>query len=132
MIFDGLSDSLDTKELESYFRNFFEIYENKPKTMPALKELYELAYRQWDTYEPVSSCIAEKAEKYLMSAIQINSYDIMDIILSITENLSLKDIFSYIISKKEDIRNPSVKVLIEEAENDYSDTIGNPFDCIAE
>lgn len=132
MIFDGLSDSLDTKELESYFEKFFEMYENKPKNMPALKELYELAYRQWDTYEPVSSCIAEKAEIYLMSAIQINSYDIMDIILSITENLSLKDIFSYIISKKEDIRNPSVKVLIEEAENDYSDTIGNPFDCIAE
>ncbi len=132
MIFDGLSDSLDTKELESYFRNFFEIYENKPKTMPALKELYELAYRQWDTYEPVSSCIAEKAEKYLMSAIQINSYDIMDIILSIIENLSLKNTFGYIVSKKDDIHNPSVKMLVEEAENDYSNTISDPFDCITD
>jgi len=132
LIFDGLSDSLDTKELESYFRKFFEIYENKPKTMPALKELYELAYRQWDTYEPVSSCIAEKAEKYLMSAIQINSYDIMDIILSIIENLSLKNTFGYIVSKKDDIHNPSVKMLVEEAENDYSNTISDPFDCITD
>ena len=132
MIFDGLSDSLDAQELESYFRRFFEIYENKPKNMSALKELYELAYRQWDTYEPVSSYIVEKAENYLMSAIQINSYDIMDIILSITENLSLTHIFGYIISKKDDIHNPSVKILVEEAENDYSDTISNPFDCITE
>ena len=132
MIFDGLSDSLDTKELESYFEKFFEMYENKPKNMPALKELYELAYRQWDTYEPVSSCIAEKAEKYLMSAIQINSYDIMDIILSIIENLSLKNTFGYIVSKKDDIHNPSVKMLVEEAENDYSNTISDPFDCITD
>ena len=131
MLFDALSDSLDTRELESYFRKFFEIYENKPKNMSALKDLYELAYRQWDTYEPVSEYISEKTEKYLMSAIQINSYDIMDIILSITENLSLKNIFSYIVSIKDDIHNPSVKILVEEAENDYADIIGNPFDCIS-
>ena len=131
MLFDALSDSLDTRELESYFRKFFEIYENKPKNMSALKDLYELAYRQWDTYEPVSEYISEKTEKYLMSAIQINSYDIMDIILSITENLSLKNIFSYIVSQKDDIHNPSVKILVEEAENDYADIIGNPFDCIS-
>lgn len=130
MIFGGLSDTLDSKELELYFRRFFEIYENKPKNMSALKDLYELAYRQWDTYEPVSDYIAQKTENYLLSAIQINSYDMMDIILSIVENLSLKNIFEYIISKKDDVHNPSVKFLIDEAENDYADVIGNPFDCI--
>ena len=130
MHFAGLSDSLEAKELAGYFTQFFEIYGGKPKNMTALKDLYELAYRQWDTYEPLEDEMSDKISDYLMSAIQLNSYDIMDTVLSIVENLSLKNVFEYIIEKKDYITNPSVRTLVDEAENDYSDTIGNPFEFI--
>ena len=130
MNFGGLSDTLESKELAGYFRQFFEIYGGKPKNMTALKDLYELAYRQWDTYEPLEDEMANKVSDYLMSAIQLNSYDVMDTVLSIVENLSLKNVFEYIIEKKDYITNPSVRTLVDEAENDYSDTIGNPFEFI--
>ena len=54
----------------------------------------------------------------------------MDTVLSIVENLSLKNVFEYIIEKKDYITNPSVRTLVDEAENDYWDTIGNPFEFI--
>ena len=130
MNFGGLSDTLESKELAGYFRQFFEIYGGKPKNMTALKDLYELAYRQWDTYEPLEDEMANKVSDYLMSAIQLNSYDVMDTVLSIVENLSLKNVFEYIIEKKDYITNPSVLTLVDEAENYYADTIGNPFEFI--
>ena len=130
MNFGGLSDTLESKELAGYFRQFFEIYGGKPKNMTALKDLYELAYRQWDTYEPLEDEMSDKISDYLMSAIQLNSYDVMDTVLSIVENLSLKNVFEYIIEKKDYITNPSVRTLVDEAENDYWDTIGNPFEFI--
>lgn len=130
MNFGGLSDTLESKELAGYFRQFFEIYGGKPKNMTALKDLYELAYRQWDTYEPLEDEMSNKVSDYLMSAIQLNSYDVMDTVLSIVENLSLKNVFEYIVEKKDYITNPSVRTLVDEAENDYSDTIGNPFEFI--
>ncbi len=130
MNFGGLSDTLESKELAGYFRQFFEIYGGKPKNMTALKDLYELAYRQWDTYEPLEDEMSNKVSDYLMSAIQLNSYDVMDTVLSIVENLSLKNVFEYIIEKKDYITNPSVRTLVDEAENDYWDTIGNPFEFI--
>ena len=130
MNFGGLSDTLEAKELAGYFRQFFEIYGGKPKNMTALKDLYELEYRQWDTYEPLEDEMSNKVSDYLMSAIQLNSYDVMDTVLSIVENLSLKNVFEYIIEKKDYITNPSVRTLVDEAENDYWDTIGNPFEFI--
>ena len=130
MDFGGLSDTLESKELAGYFRQFFEIYGGKPKNIIALKDLYELAYRQWDTYEPLEDEMSNQVSDYLLSAIQLNSYDIMDTVLSIVENLSLKNVFEYIVERKDDINNPSVRLLVDEAENDYSDTIGNPFGFI--
>ena len=54
----------------------------------------------------------------------------MDVILSIIENLSLKEVFQYIVSEKDNIRNISVRELVEEAENDYADIIGDPFSAL--
>lgn len=130
MIFGGISEALEASELESYFNKFFDVYGDKPKNITALRELYELAYRQWDTFEPVSDEIYKKLTEYLMSALKLNSYEIMDVILSIIENLSLKEVFQYIISQKDRIQNTYVKELVEEAENDYADIIGNPFSVL--
>ena len=46
MNFEGIPDTLDTKELAGYFKKFFEIYEGKPKNITALKEAEELFTNQ--------------------------------------------------------------------------------------
>ena len=130
MIFEGISETLEASELELNFKKFFEVYGDKPKNITALKDLYELAYRQWDTFEPVSDDTYKKLTEYLMSALKLNSYEIMDVILSIIENLSLKEVFQYIINEKGNIRNIAVKELVEEAENDYADIISDPFSVL--
>ena len=130
MIFGGISETLEASELELYFKRFLDVYGDKPKNITALKDLYELAYRQWDTFEPVSDEIYKKLTEYLMSALKLNSYEIMDVIVSIIENLSLKEVFQYIINEKGNIRNIAVKELVEEAENDYADIISDPFSVL--
>ena len=125
--FRTLSDSLEANELEEYFVSFFDEYESKPKNPEALKQLHELAYRQWDTYEKLDESIAERAEAYLMSAMNLSSYDITDSIISIVENLSLKNVFDYLVKAKERVSAPSIRKLIQEAENEYSDTIDDPY-----
>lgn len=125
--YNSLPDSLESDELRAYFEEFIRIYCDKPGTLDALKELYELAYRQWDTYELLDKDISEALEKYLISAINLRSYEIMDVILSIVENLSMKNVFDHIISCKSQVTVSSVASLIEEAEEEYSDSIGNPY-----
>ena len=49
--YKNLPDSLEAEELEIYFNEFLRNYADKPKDIDALNQLYELAYRQWDTYE---------------------------------------------------------------------------------
>ena len=128
MDFVTLPESLEVEELEEYFNIFLDEYEGKPKNLDALKQLYELAYSQWDTYEKLKDDIAVRIEKYIMDAMNLTSYDITDIIISIVENLSLKTIFHYLIDSKDSISSPSIKRLITEAEEEYSDTIDNPYD----
>ena len=84
MDFLTLPESLEAKELEEYFNLFLDEYEGKPKNLYALKQLYELAYRQWDTYEKLDEELEEKIEKYIMGAMNLSSYDITDIIISIS------------------------------------------------
>ncbi|MBQ8135237.1 MAG: hypothetical protein IJ192_12660 [Clostridia bacterium] len=128
--YKNLPDSLEAEELEVYFNEFLRIYADKPKDIHALNQLYELAYRQWDTYENIAPEIASRLEEYIMSAINFNSYDITDIVISIVENLSLKNVFNYIIESKKEIVNPSIRKLIDEAEEEYADTIDDPYSDI--
>lgn len=130
MDFRTLSDSLESDELAVYFNQFLDEYEKLPKNMDSLKQLYELAYRQWDTYEELDEEIANRINAYLMSAINFKSYEIMDTIISIVENLTLRSVFDYIISSKDDIDSPAIRKLISEAEEEYGDSIDNPYDDV--
>lgn len=122
-----LSDNLEPEQLEGYFNEFLNEYSNKPKSIKALKQLYELSYRQWDTYELLAPELSKKINDYIISSINFKSYDIMDTIISIVENLFLKNAFQFIISKKETVTSTAVKKLISEAEEEYSDAINNPY-----
>ena len=128
--FRSLPESMESEDLAEYFVKFLEEYSEKPKNMVALKQLYELAYRQWDTYENIAPELADRLENYIMSAINFDSYDITDIVISIVENLSLKNVFNYITDSKEGIVNPSIRKLIDEAEEEYADSIDDPYSDI--
>lgn len=125
--YKSLPDSLEVDELAVYFNEFIEEFSDKPKTLEALKQLYELAYRQWDTYENLEPEIEKKLEDYLMAAMNFKSYDVMDTIISIVENLTMKAVFDHIIGSKESVTVPSIRALIDEAEEEYSDSIANPY-----
>ncbi len=127
MDFRTLSDSLEADELAVYFNDFLEAYEKKPKNTEALKQLYELAYRQWDTYEHLSDELAQRIGDYLMSAMNFKSYEITDVILSIVENLSLESVFNYMVEAKDGINQPTIRNLIIDAEEEYADRISNPY-----
>ncbi len=122
-----LSDNLESEELEGYFNDFLKQYSDKPKSLSALRQLYELSYRQWGTYELLAPELSEKISKYIISSVNFKSYDIMDTIISIIENLFLVDAFDFIVSQKDTVTSASVKQLISEAEDDYSDSICNPY-----
>ena len=122
-----LSDSLGADDLEGYFNDFLEQYSNKTKSLKALRQLYELSYRQWNTYEVLAPEISKKISEYIMSSINFKSYDIMDTIISIVENLFLEDVFEFIVSKKDIVTLESVRELISEAEDEYSEAIHNPY-----
>ena len=126
--YKSLPDSMEAEELEVYFREFIKIYMYKPKTIEALHELYELAYRQWDTYENLDPEIEKQLEEYLMNALNFKSYEVMDIIISIVEKQTKKKIFDFIIKNKSYATSSSIRDLINEAEEEYADTIDNPFD----
>lgn len=125
--FKSLPDSLEADELEVYFRQFLSFYARKPKNLEALHELYELAYRQWDTYENLDPEIERQLEDYLMAAINFKSYDVTDIIISIVENLTMKRVFDYIVRSKQYVTSSSIRKLIIEAEEEYADSIDNPY-----
>lgn len=126
--FKSLPDSMEAEELEPYFRKFIAIYSDKPKNLEALGELYELAYRQWDTYENLNPEIEKQLENYLFSALNFDSYEVTDIIISIVENLTIKNVFEKIVASKDDVRSFAIKKLIIEAEEEYGDSLNNPYD----
>ena len=126
--YKSLPDSMEANELADYFNEFISIYSDKPKNVEALNQLHELAYRQWDTYESLDEDIAAKIESYLMSAIDFKSYEIMDSVISIVENLTMKNVFEYIINNKSSVSASSILNLIEEAEEEYADSIDNPYE----
>ena len=126
--FSDLPESVDANELAGYFRNFIELYGKDDCDLFSLNQLQELAYRQWDTYESLDPEIAAELNKYIIGGIDFNDYKIMDVALSIVENLSLRDAFRYITDNKDKTFDPRVTKLIEDAEEEYSDTIDNPFE----
>ncbi len=125
--FRSLPESMEAEELAAYFNKFLSECGKNDYSLYALKQLYELAYRQWDTYEALNPEIGEKIEAYLMSAMNLKSYEITDVIISIVENLSLKNVFLYLLDCRSSIGSASIRHLIDEAEESYADTIDDPY-----
>ena len=126
--YQNLPKNKKKSDLEKYFNEFLSVYSGQPKDIKALKQLYELAYRQWDTYEKLNEELLERVSDYVMDAIDFNNFKVMDTILSIVENLTMKRVFDHIVQNKDSVTLHSVKQLIEEAYEEYGDMSGDLFD----
>src|SRR5574344_1930421 len=125
--FKDLPESLEKNELEPYFNEFLNTYSSKSLDIEALQELYELAYRQWDTYEMLDKNISERIEEYIINSINFESFEMMDIIISITENLTLKNLYTFIINHNDNVRNVNVKRLLNEMQDEYGENLKDPY-----
>lgn len=125
--FNSLPDSMESEELAGYFRQFLDEYGDRPGDLYEMKQLYELAYRQWDTYERVNKELAQQLDDYIISSVNFSYYELMDVLISVVENLSLANSFKYIVEHKDEADNPAVRELIYEAEDEYADTIDDPY-----
>ncbi|MCI6693794.1 MAG: hypothetical protein MR510_15215 [Clostridium sp.] len=126
--FSNLPDYMTIDELKTNFEEFLKYYDNYYYNIEeGLEDLYELADRQWHTYELLSDSLKEKIEEYLYKIIDLDSYPIMDWILVIIPRLGLENVFFTILKRKKYIKNIEVLKLIEEAEEEYGDTVSNPY-----
>lgn len=91
------------EELKNKFFEFLICYSNdttEHNVNYALDELFELADRQWNTYELIDSEVKCQVEKYIMSIIDFENEEAMEPILCIIPRLGLKNLFQYLLEKK--------------------------------
>lgn len=128
--FYELPDSIECDKMREYFEEYLSYYSNNTDSSNvdyALSELLELADRQWHTYELLEESIKEKVGKYLKSVIDFEDEKIMDYILCIIPRIGLGNLFSYILQNKVFIHNQAVLSNITESENEYGDSVDNPY-----
>ena len=103
--FSNLPDYMTIDELKTNFEEFLKYYDNYYYNIEeGLEDLYELADRQWHTYELLSDSLKEKIEEYLYKIIDLDSYPIMDWILVIIPRLGLENVFFTILKRKKYIK----------------------------
>ncbi|MDQ0227738.1 hypothetical protein [Metabacillus niabensis] len=81
------------------------------------------------TYELLNTDIKSKIDEELCKLWNTNSYEVVDVILSIVLNLGLEKCFHQIKDSLENIESMSqeIKVEIEDAIEEVGDYISNPY-----
>lgn len=128
--FSKLPDSIESEKLKQYFQEYLCMYTNNQDSkliIKSLDDLMELSDRQWNTYEMLDTDLKEQIEKYLKNCLDLNSEDEMDYALSIIPRLGLGNLFSYILESKNKIQNEAVLKYIQESEEEYGETVNNPY-----
>lgn len=128
--FSNLPDYMDYNELRQYFIEYLIIYANntnKDNVHYALKELLELADRQWHTYDLLDNEIKKQLVKYLKSVIDFEDKKTMHYILLIIPYIGMGELFAYIVDNKDYIKNTDVLKEIRLSEKEYGDSVDNPY-----
>lgn len=128
--FHELPDSIECGKMKEYFEEYLAYYGNNTNSENmkyALSELFELADRQWHTYQLLEESVKKKVERYLENVIDFEDSEIMDYILCIIPRIGLSNLFSYILENKNAIQNREILLNIMESEDEYGDTVDNPY-----
>jgi len=128
--YEILPDILSVEEIDNMFMEVLEKYfQGSIEKNRFLKILNELTDRQVMTYELLNTDIKSKIDEELCKLWNTNSYEVVDVILSIVINLGLEKCFHQIKDSLENIENMSqeIKVEIEDAIEEVGDNISNPY-----
>lgn len=121
-----LPDSMTKSEVKNEFEEFFNSID-KSVLLWKFDQLYELANRQFYSWEKIDSKTACKVENFILQNIDYECYDIMESACSIICYLGLKNLFDTIYSNLANIKNELVKkLLIETKQEEYND-LENPY-----
>lgn len=128
--FSTLPDCMDKDDLQKYFLEYLEYYAQGTgwaDRNKALKDLLELADRQWHIYELIDAGIKESLTKFLMTLIDLNDKCSLDAILTAACYLGLEDIYNYIVGSKAKITDPQILAVVSDTEKEIGDTISDPY-----
>lgn len=128
--YEVLPDILSVEEIEFMFKEVLEkYYQGNIEKNKFLKILNELTDRQVMTYELLNTDIKCRIDEELCKIWNTNSYEEVDVILSIVINLGLEKCFHKIKDSLEDVENMSqeIKSEIEDAIEEVGDNISNPY-----
>ena len=89
-------------------------------------QLFELADRQFYTYEKLDDETITRIETFILENIDYECYEVVDTVLVIILRLGMKDLFDKIYLNLPNITNQSVKDVIIETKREYSN-IDDPY-----
>lgn len=128
--YENLPDVLPVETLVSMFQGVLNDFEQKKiDTKNFLLILSELMDRQVMTYELLESEVRNHIDMVLSELWNTDSYDDVDIILSLVVNLGLKNCFQKIkdcINQDKNIDNLILKEILETID-EVGDNISNPY-----
>ncbi|KAA1257044.1 hypothetical protein LF1_56820 [Rubripirellula obstinata] len=85
--YELLPDSMAASDLETLFNEL--LLSNTPDPLVTTNALYELATRQWHTYEPLAPSVAQRIDDWLVTNWDTNSLAFTDTATAIVAHLRL-------------------------------------------
>ena len=91
------------------------------------EQLCELADRQFNTYEKLDDETINRIETFILKNIDYESFEIVDIVVTIVVRLGMKNLFDKIYLNLKNIKNESVKSLIMEIKQESYSELADPY-----
>jgi hypothetical protein len=126
--YESLPDYLSVNELETLFNNLLRYIRTANYDLEdTLEALYELADRQWHTYQLLNETIKLEIEDWLISIVDFNSAEIIDCITSIIGYLGLSSLYETIKATLIKDLNEEVRQIITETIKEFDAHVEDPY-----
>lgn len=125
-----LPDYMDARVLEKYFYDFLKHIKTSRELslQEASEALYELADRQWHTYELISSNVRYEIENWIEEVWNLNSKGFIDNITSVIGYLGLGRSFKLIKQSLElDIKDKEIKQILLDTVKELDGNVEDPY-----
>lgn len=127
--YENLPDYMKTKELEKYFIELLDYAEySKCASEEEISEaLYELAIRQWHTYELIDKIIKDRIERWIEKIWNTKSIVLIDSLTSVIVNLGLEKSFENVKRSLNENVSKEVKEILEQTIKEIGGSICDPY-----
>lgn len=123
----NLPETISAETIIEELNYFFSSIQNQLSVEDSIGILYELADRQWRTYQILSDkCLLQVLESFLFKCIDFNCENLLDNIIHISIALGLKTVFDFIINSKHHIVDIDILNMVIDYEREVID-ISDPY-----